>query len=310
MVKNVGIVGFSEGNGHPFSFSALINGFNYDRFSSAGWDVIRNYMECRDVSEFGFGESRVTHCWSDDKVQSDVLAYACDIAHVCDSYEQLIENVSCVIIARDDWECHHSLAMKALNAGKFVFLDKPLTVNLEELHDLLPFLQNGKLMSNAGLRFARELDPMRVRDSHKPTGQVKLYACSILNGLDAYGIHMLDAISSITPISDRRVDITRHNMAYDSFSMRLVKQGADDLNIRLDCLGNTSKTFNFDIYGKEANFHAQLFDNFSAFRRTLWRFFKMVETGKPQINPEETRKIIEIIVAARNLKVDETTTVS
>ena len=37
MVIRVGIVGLSEGNGHPFSFSAIINGFSDVGMAAAGW---------------------------------------------------------------------------------------------------------------------------------------------------------------------------------------------------------------------------------------------------------------------------------
>jgi hypothetical protein len=37
VVTNVGILGLSEGNGHPFSFSAIINGYDDVGLTEGGW---------------------------------------------------------------------------------------------------------------------------------------------------------------------------------------------------------------------------------------------------------------------------------
>ena len=45
------MVGVSSGNGHPFSFSAIINGYDPEGLANAGWDVIYDYVRRRDLSE-------------------------------------------------------------------------------------------------------------------------------------------------------------------------------------------------------------------------------------------------------------------
>ncbi len=49
----VGIIGMSEGNGHPFSFSAIINGYDDAGLAVSGWPGIHAYVRRRDPSEFG-----------------------------------------------------------------------------------------------------------------------------------------------------------------------------------------------------------------------------------------------------------------
>ena len=72
----LGVIGVNEGNGHPFSFSAIINGFNHEGMSNSGWDVIYNYLKIRDASEFGFDNVQVTHAWTQDPEQTERLAKA------------------------------------------------------------------------------------------------------------------------------------------------------------------------------------------------------------------------------------------
>ena len=51
MIK-VGIIGMSPENGHPLSFSAIVNGYCKNNFKKTGWDVILNYLEKKNKSLF------------------------------------------------------------------------------------------------------------------------------------------------------------------------------------------------------------------------------------------------------------------
>ena len=51
----VGIIGLSPGNGHPFSFAAIINGYDHSGLAASGWPGIYQYVKRRDPSEFGIG---------------------------------------------------------------------------------------------------------------------------------------------------------------------------------------------------------------------------------------------------------------
>ena len=62
----VGMIGISEGNGHPFSFSAIINGYSDEGLRESGWPVIYEYVRRRDPSEFGIAGLKVTHAWTQD----------------------------------------------------------------------------------------------------------------------------------------------------------------------------------------------------------------------------------------------------
>lgn len=44
MVK-LGIIGFSKDNGHPFSFSSILNGFNENEYKKTEWLGILNYLK-------------------------------------------------------------------------------------------------------------------------------------------------------------------------------------------------------------------------------------------------------------------------
>ena len=125
----------------------------------------------------------------------DRLCAACRIETACGDVSEMLGVIDALIIARDDWESHADLALPFLRSGISVFVDKPLTLNAAELDAFVPFLRSGKLMSCSGLRYAAELDSMRVREPE--TGPVRLISGTVLNGLEKYGIHLFEAVASL-----------------------------------------------------------------------------------------------------------------
>jgi hypothetical protein len=295
-----GIIGVSEGNGHPFSFSAILNGFDEARFAGAGWPVIQGYLRTQPADRFGIGDARVTHAWTQHAATTRRLCDACAIDQACADPADMLGAVDAVIVARDDWETHAPLALPFLRAGVPVFVDKPLSLDAGELESFAPYLHEGKLMSCAGLRYAAELDPMRQPEP--ATGPVRLVTGAVLNGLDKYGIHLLEAVASLGGGFQRPLSVTRLQAAHESYSLRL----ANEVPFHLDCLGAVGKTFHLSFFGERGHQHFDLHDNFSAFRRTLEQFFGMVRSGVPAIPADETLNLMRLIATARALAPGET----
>ncbi|WP_455389894.1 Gfo/Idh/MocA family oxidoreductase, partial [Petrachloros mirabilis] len=191
----VGILGISDGNGHPFSFSAIINGYSETGLAASGWPVIHEYVRRRHPSEFGIGGLRATHAWTQDPEVTRRLCEACLIDHAVNRPEEMIGRVDAVVLARDDHEQHRELAAPFLKAGLPVFIDKPLTLSLEDLVFFRPYLERGQLMSCSALRYAVELDTVRMElDSY---GELRLVRGAVLNGWAKYGIHMLEPMLAL-----------------------------------------------------------------------------------------------------------------
>lgn len=294
----VGIVGLSEGNGHPFSFSAIINGYNSAAFSKCGWDGIHDYLKVRKPEEFGFDGVRVVSAWTQDKIITDNLCRACNIETSSASYEELIDGVDIVIIARDDYQSHLAMAKPCLAAGKKVFIDKPLSLDVKELSYFKPFLLSGQLISGSGFRYARELDVLR--EGQVSLGVIKCIQAAVLNDLAKYGIHMLEAIAGIglgTPIS-----VSRLSDSFDCFQFEL----PNNIQLSLSCLGKVGKTFHIGIYGENGHYQTDLHDNFSAFRSTLGNLFNSIKTKTHAYDPNETINLMKAIIAAKRAKAGET----
>lgn len=310
LVIRTGIIGFSDGNGHPFSFSAIVNGYDDGAFAAAGWPVIHEYLKRQGPERFGIGDARVTCAWTQDPDLTRRLCAACRIDTACASLQEMADQVDAVIIARDDWESHASLAMPFLEHGVAVFVDKPLAFDEHELAAFAPYLRQGRLMSCSGLRYAAELDSLRVPVGQWDTGATRVIVGTVLLGLERYGIHLIEAMASLgapfsEPVAVARLDVrldATHDTTHDAFLITL----ADGTPFILNCLGPVAKTFHLSVFGERGHRHFDLHDNFSAFRRTLEAFFGMVRTGEPPIAPDETLRLMQLIGAARALRPGQT----
>jgi predicted dehydrogenase len=291
MVTKVGIVGLSLGNGHPFSFSAIINGYSDAGFAQSGWPVIHEYVKRRHPSEFGIGELRVTHAWTQDPEVTRRLCEASLIDHAVNQPEQMIGSVDAVILARDDHDKHREMAMPFLEASLPVFVDKPLTLSLTELEFFRPYLERGQLMSGSAMRFATELDA--VRAEIETYGQVKLIRGAVLNDWAKYGVHLLDAIMPL--LRGRPIAVSSHAAPHESVAIT-TEEGT---LVLIDALGNVPKTFRVDVFGTKRVSSHEISDNFGMFRRMLWQFAEMIRTGCPTIPVEHTLEVLRVLIAGR-----------
>ena len=145
MIK-IGLIGYNEGNGHPYSFSAIINGYDREFMSQCPYRVIYKYLSSRPSDELGLEEMQVTHIWCPDIQVAKDIARCSKIDHVVENYEDMLGVVDAVIIARDDVGSHYEIARFFLDNEKYVMVDKPLTIDEDQLRYYIPFLERGKLL--------------------------------------------------------------------------------------------------------------------------------------------------------------------
>lgn len=292
MVIRLGVLGFSEGNGHPFSFSAIVNGYDDEAMGRAGWPVIHGYLRQRDVTELARLDARVTCAWTPDPALTARLCAAARVEHAVAEPEQMQGKVDAVMILRDDADSHLPLALPFLRVGVPVFVDKPLTRSLPELRTFTPHLEAGRLMSCAALRFARELDEPRA--DLASWGPITLARGAVVLDWERYGIHMVEAILGV--LRRRPVEVVPVKSLHPA---QLAVRLDDDTVVEISCLGAVPKTFRVDFFGCDRATTHDLVDNFTAFQRTIARFVNMVRTGTPAIPVDDTLDVIRTILAGR-----------
>ena len=294
----LGVIGLNAGNGHPYSFSAIANGYDDTGFAESAWGGIHAYLRERDPADLGIAGVQVTHCWTQDRAESAALARAARIPHVVERAEEMLGQIDALLLLRDDVETHRPMAEPFLAAGLPVFIDKPLALTTEDLAYFRPFLESGQLMSTAGVRYSRELDA--VAATINTLGELTLVRGAVVSNFRQYGIHMLDGIFRVIPFAVEQVWAVpgaRHE------SVTLVQAAGHPL-VQIDALGATAKTFQFDFWGKSGRLHAEHTDNFSAFRRELTHFVEQVRTGKPRVPPAHTLRLMQTMIAAERSRAE------
>src|SRR4051812_22521076 len=95
------VIGMIEGNGHPYSWSAIVNGFRDEAMAQCPFPSIPKYLMAN-RAELGIPGVKVTHVWTDDpRAASGVAAAAC-IDHILARPEDAIGAVDAVLIPTDD----------------------------------------------------------------------------------------------------------------------------------------------------------------------------------------------------------------
>lgn len=289
MVKKIGLIGLTEGNGHPYSWGAIINGYEEEFLKKSNWDVIYQYVKKRDVSEFGFENFKITHIWTQSKEVSINLMKSIKAEVVVENYIDMLNHIDALIIARDDFENHFEMAKPFLEAGKKVFIDKPLTLDLNELLYFKPFLQSGQLMSVAGLRFAKELDDVRTNIAE--FGTVKIIQSSVVVNWEKYGIHLIDGVLSVIKCLPSTIKYTSGEI--DLFTVKF----ENGLIWTISILGSAPKTFNIQIWGENKKINIEIEDNFTMFRRMLYRYVKLVTNNEQLYNGRNTLISVGLLIA-------------
>ena len=159
-------------------------------------------------------------------------------------------------------------------------------------------------MSCAGARYARELD--EIRASIASFGEMKLIRGTVVNGMEKYGVHMLDGIFGVTGFQVKSVS------CFQAKHTSMMIKNTDNSLIYIDALGDSSKTLQFDFWSDKKRFHAETNDNFSMFRRLLADFVEMMRTKAPVVDPELVLNTMKVLIAAnlsrkenREVEIDE-----
>ena len=291
----IGLIGYNEGNGHPYSFSAIINGYDPEMMSQCPYKVIYDYLQARPKSEMGIDNMEVSHIWCPDISIAKDIARCSNIEHVVNSYEDMKDDVDAVIIARDDVESHYPIAKYFLDCGKYVMVDKPLTVDVEQLNYYIPFLEKGRLLSASGLRYKSE-----IRTSFY--GKLKKEDVLFVNAFSVldwkkYAIHVLEAV---TPIMGADIQNVIPMHIGDNLFAKIEYE--EDKYLLIQINKKVSFGIKATFYTKKGlEYHVDFNDNFGCFKYLLLEFRRMIETNEPVINPKETIAILSAIIKGNTL---------
>jgi hypothetical protein len=287
----LGVIGMSEGNGHPYSWSAIFNGFNELCMKDCPFPVIPQYLAKQKFPEDSLGHlGRVTHVWCQQKQMADHIAASSNIAHVVTNMEDMIGSIDALLLARDDAEKHYEMALPFLNAGIPVFIDKPFAIKISEAEKMWAAQQKpNQIFSCSSLRYAKEL---LLTDEEKETiGEIKLVEGSVMKKWETYGIHILEPV--VAEISNRG-DLLQVKSIASSYQKQVLVQW-ENVSGYFKTTGDTPSPLEIKFFGTKGNITKTFTDSFNAFKNSLAEFINVIHHPESNISKEETLELVTIL---------------
>ncbi len=288
----LGIIGMTEGNGHPYSWSAMFNRFDRAAMpAECPFPVIPQYLMKEDYAAMGIPGAHMDYVACDKRSDAEHVAKLSLIPHVLDKPEEMIGKVDAVIIATDIGSEHIWRARPFIEAGIPLFIDKPLCDNRADLEYFTRLFESGyPLMSSSSMRYCKEFAPYH-RGNTRELGELRLVMYGMPKKWETYGIHSLEAVYPITGPGFESVVNT------GSFKRNVVhlkhKRGIDVILTGIsDCSPGT-----MILAGTAKSIRLCSGDSYTSFRNQLVAFVDFLKTGVRPHPWQETVELMKLVIA-------------
>jgi len=281
------MLGMIPGNGHPYSWSAIINGYHPGEMARCPYPAIPGYLGAQGDITSQIPGVKVTHLWTDNPAEAPHVAAASLIPNIVADPKDVIGQVDAVIIATDDGADHVRRARPFIEAGLPVFIDKPLATTRAELAQFVSWKRQGaKILSSSGMRYAPEILPLE--------GQRWSWITSVTcKTWERYGIHALEPI---------------HRLLGPGFtSARTDSQPGSDIvyaqhrsGAKVTCAAIHEATGSFGTihaYGAHGDRAIKMTDTYRAFRSQLIAVADWLRSGADPYPFTDTVEMMAIIIA-------------
>lgn len=288
---NLGVIGLSPGNGHPYSWSAIFNGFNSEAMAKCPFPVIPEYLSKQKFPEdYLFDDAQVTHVWTQNREISQDIALSAHISHIVNDINDLIGNVDAILLARDDAEQHFSMAHPFITSGIPIFIDKPFALTYQEAETMLSLQQmNHQIFTCSSLRFADEL--ILTTKDWEQLGELISVEASVMKNWKTYGVHLLDPIIYNAKDRGELLDVK----SYHENGINIIKIKWSQLTAQLNITGDSPAPLAFKYFGTKGVVEKKFHDSFSCFKKSLKHFVLQIRTGEIQIPRSETLEVVKIL---------------
>lgn len=286
------MIGMIEGNGHPYSWSAIINGFEEGPMSTCPYSAIPRYL-AENREKIGLPGVSVTHLWTDDPNAAPHVAAASRIKTILGRPEDAIDEVDAVLIATDDGSDHARRARPFLEANLPVFIDKPLATTLDELSAFAKWHKDGaRFLSSSAARYDPGLD--QLREALPSLGELRWIGAVTIKSWERYGIHRLEPVFALLGPGFETISMGprtgRTEVAH------LIHRNGTQVSVVVAEDAVTSFR-HLRVVGSKALQDAVLGNTFTAFKRQLESFVQFVRTGRTPIPFTDTLEMMAILIA-------------
>lgn len=261
MPFNLGLIGGSLGNGHPYSWSAILNGYDPSIMSDCPFPVIPEYLGKQTWPSAKLPDCRITHLFTDPPELAGHIADACFIENVVQHPSDMLGQVDALLLARDDAENHMVYGAPFMEAGLPIYIDKPLGYSIEQVEKLRSMeTYLGQIFSCSALRFSNTILPSAGEE--KDIGNLLEVRALGPGSWQKYSIHLLDALFDRLALSQATLK--------DVSDIGLVLSSPLCPNIRIEIDPHMEKrVFTFSFIGTEGALEKRFDDTFASFKAAL-----------------------------------------
>jgi predicted dehydrogenase len=285
--KKIGFIGLDTS--HVTAFARLLHNAD-EEFHLPGWRVAAAYPGGSD--DFELSKTRVEGFTTELRDRYGVP--------IVESPEEVAERCDAVFIESVDGRVHLEQFQRIASFGKPVFIDKPFALSSREAREMADLAKRHRLpmMSSSALRYAEGL-LLELQDESKGAvigadcyGPMPLQPTQ--PGLFWYGIH---AVEMLYAIMGRGCERVTASVSGDHDLVVGVWRDGRIGTVRGNRKGN--QTFGALIHREKGSQLADIYAHRKPYYAGLLEHvIRMIETGKPPIDPEETVEIVRFIEAA------------
>ena len=286
------MLGMIAGNGHPFSWSSIINGYDPTALARCPYPGIIAYMSPHASTTVGIPGARVTHVWTDDPAEASAVAATALIPHVVKTPEDVIGHVDAVFIATDDGFDHVRRARPFIEAGLPVFVDKPLATSVEDLRTFIAWEKAGaRILSSSGLRYAPELDAHLGDQSG--LGQLRWVSSVTAKTWERYGIHALEPVFRL--IGPGFTSVRLESAPGLEIAHLTHRSGTQ---VTLPVIYDGAASFGtVHLCGMAGQATVRFTDTYTTFRRQLVAFVEFLQAGRSAYPFSDTVELMAVVIA-------------
>lgn len=288
----IAMLGMIAGNGHPYSWSAIVNGFDPAAMAECPYPVIPKYLGAQPAGTVRVPGARVTHLWTDDPAEAPLVAQAARVPNVATRPEDVIGHVDAVMIATDDGFDHVRRARPFIEAGLPVFIDKPLATSVEELRTFIGWQRAGAaLLSSSGLRYAAELEDCRA--NLVQVGTLRWILGLSCKTWERYGIHLLEPMFRL--VGPGFESIRLESRPGIEIAHLVHRSGAE---LTLPVIADGGAAFgSMQVVGSAGQLSFKFSDTYTNFRRQVISFLDFARTRTEPYPFSETVELMTILIA-------------
>lgn len=289
---SIAMLGMVDGNGHPYSWSAIFNGYDPVGMQECPYATIPDYLGKQPKETLGISGARITHIWTDNPDDAHNVAKASLIPNVVERAEDVIGQVDAVIVATDIGSEHVARCRPFLEAGLPVFVDKPMVDSEDDLRTFRRWHDEGKaIMSSSCMAYAKEFLP--YRESTHDLGAMRYATVTTMKSWERYGIH---ALSAVYPIIGPGFVSARHSGTQEHAVVHFTHRNRAEVVVVAidDMYGAFGKLM---LCGTKDSAYASFHDTYYAFRAQLVDYVRFLRTGTSGTSFAETEELMRMLVA-------------